>query len=87
MTLEGARLLEPHSSVSVASGMYCCKLFVLLNFHINRTQIWRLDTLASREANDDMRSLADKLNLSRVMTFYLIPHMHKLVAIVENILV
>ena len=60
--------MRGNESVMHTSGQSqpdCCKLCVLLTFHINSTPIWRLGNLASREASIDYAALRIKPMLSR----------------------
>ena len=58
-----------------------CKLSVLFIFHINITLIWRLGKQLLI-----MRSYEYNLDCPGVMSFHLVPHLPRLVAMAENFL-
>ena len=63
-----------------------CKLSVILAFHINSTLIWRLGNLASREASIVYMASEYNLYLLEDVSFHLVPHLLRLVALVAKVL-
>ena len=56
--------------------------YVLLTFLISSTPIWHLGNFASREAS--IRPSECNLNLLEVMSFHLVPHLPRLIAMVAK---
>ena len=61
------------------------KLYVLQTYYLDSTPIWSHGNLTSREASIIIRPCEYNLNLACAMSFHLLPHLPRLVAMVGKI--